>query len=196
MAKRGAGGPSRGVAAARSGAHVRPKKAVATATADPEVAGTNGGIEAADYTEVVEAEQPGQESEDSHDESAGHVGQAYEGHDHEDAPREASTVEPDADPVQPQNPTEEEHQDVGEAVPSGEGDADHTVSEPEAEAELEHEPDAASSGSEPEARLDEVKPRHPVIGTELEDVVSMLQGSLSFPSSTHIEVAGEIPDED
>ena len=181
---------------------MRPKKAVATATADAEVAGANGGIEAADYTEVVEAEQPGQESEDSHDESAGYVGQAYEEHDHEDASREASTVESDADPVEPQNPTEEEDLDAGEAVPSeqlvplGEGDGDHTVSEPEAEAVLEHEPDAASSGTEPEARLDEVKPRHPVIGTELEDVVSTLQGGLSFPSSTHIEVAGEIPDED
>ena len=181
---------------------MRPKKAVATATADADVAEANGGIEAADFTGVVDAEQPVQELEDDRDESAGHVGQAYEEHSHEGASREASTAESDADPVLPQGVTEEDDSDAGEAVPAeqlaplGEGDADHTVSEPEAEVALEHEPDVASSGTEPEATLDEVKPRHPVIGTDLEDVVSMLQGGSSFPSSTHLEVAGEIPDED
>lgn len=182
---------------------MRPKKAVAVAAADAGVAEDNGGIEAADFSRVVEAEQPPPELEDGH---AGHVGQACEEHDHEDAPREASTStaesDPDPDPVQPESLIEEDDPDAGEAVlpeelaPLGEGDVDHTVSESEAEAALEHEPDAASSGTEPEARVDEVKPRYPAFGNELEDVVSMLQGGSSFPSSTHLEVAGEIPDED
>jgi hypothetical protein len=185
---------------------VRPKKPVAVAAtgAGVQVAEDNDGIEAADFTGVVEAEQPPPELEDSHDERAGHVGQACEEHDHEDAPRETSTTESDRDPVpvQPESLIEEDDPDAGEAVlpeqlaPLGEGDVDHTVSESEAEAALEHEPDAASSGTEPEARLDEVKLRCPAFGNELEDVVSMLQGGSSFPSSTHLEVAGEIPDED
>jgi hypothetical protein len=186
---------------------VRPKQAV-VAPADDGVAAAdagdteaNGGFEAPDFTGVVEAEEPLQELEDSHEESAGHDGQIYEEHDSEDAPPEASTAESDADPKLAL--TEEDHPDAGEAAlseqlaPLGEEDADHSVSEPEAEAALEHEPDSASSGMEPEARLDEVKPRHPADGGELEDVVSMLQGEgSSFPSSTHLEVAGEIPDED
>jgi len=49
---------------------------------------------------------------------------------------------------------------------------------------------------EPETRSDEVKSRHPAEGHELEDMVNMLQGDSSFPPSTHLEVAGEIPDED
>jgi hypothetical protein len=185
---------------------VRPKKAVTASAADAGVAEANGSIQAADFTGAVEPEQPPPELEDSHDERAGHVGQACEEHEHEDVPREASTAEsdPDPDPVQPESLIEEDHPDAdaGEAVlpeqlaPLGEGDVDHTVSESEAEAALEHEPDAASSGTEPEARLDEVKLRHPAFGNELEDVVSMLQGGSSFPSSTHLEVAGEIPDED
>ncbi len=186
--------------------HVRPKKAV-VAPADDGVAAAdvgdteaNGGIEASDFTGVVEAEQPLQELEGSHEESAGHDGQTYEEHDNEDAPPEASTAESDADPKPAL--TEEDHPDAGEAAlseqlaPLGEEDADHSVSEPEAEVALEHEPDSASSGTEPEARLDEVKLRHPAVGGELEDVVSMVQGGSSFPSSTHLEVAGEIPDED
>lgn len=165
----------------------------------------NGGIEAADFTGVVETEQPPQDLEDSHDESAehvGHVGQAYDEHDTQDAPLEAPTAESDADPVQSQNLTEEDHRDTGEAglsgqlAPPGEEEVDHTVSEPEAEAALEHEPDSASSGMEPEARLDEVKSRHLAVGNELEDIVNILQGDSSFPPSTHLEVAGEIPDED
>jgi hypothetical protein len=201
--------------AARGGAHVRPKAtaAPAPAPADAGVAAaeagdaeTNGGIEAADFTGVVEIEHPPQDLEDSHDESAGHVGhvgQAYDEHDAQDAPLEAPTAGSDADPVQSQNRTEEEvNRDTGEAVlsgqlaPPGEEEADHTVYEPEAEAALEHEPDSASSGMEPEARLDEVKSRLPAVGNELEDMVSLLQGDSSFPSSTHLEVAGEIPDED
>jgi hypothetical protein len=143
--------------------------------------------------------------EDSHDESAGdvgHVGQAHDEHDTQDAPLEGPTAESDADPVQSQNLTEEDHRDTGEAVlsglltPPGEEEADHTVSEPEAEAALEHEPDSASSGMEPEARLDEVKLRHPAVGNELEDMVNILEGGSSFQPSTHLEVAGEIPDED
>jgi hypothetical protein len=155
---------------------------------------------------VVEIEQPPQDLEDSHDESAehvGHVGQAYDELDTQDAPLEAPTSESDdADPVQSQNLTEEDHRDTGEAVlsgelaPPGEEEADHTVSEPEAEAALEHEPDSASSGMEPKARLDEVKSRHPAVGNELEDMVNILEGGSSFQSSTHLEVAGEIPDED
>jgi hypothetical protein len=158
---------------------------------------------------VVEIEQPPQDLEDSHDESSGHVGQvgeveqAYDEHDTQDAPLDAESKS-DPDPVQSQNLTEEDHSDTGEAVisgqlaPPGEEDVDHTVSEPEAEAAsaLEHEPDSASSGMEPdEARLDEVKSRHPVLGDELEDMVNILEGDSSFPSSTHLEVAGEIPDE-
>jgi hypothetical protein len=164
----------------------------------------NGGIEAADFTGVLEIEQPPQDLEDSHDESAGdvgHVGQPFDEDDTRDVPLEAPTAESDADPVQSQNLTEEDHSDTGEAVPSGqlappgEEEADHTVSEPEAEVALEHEPDSASSGMEPEARLDEVKMRHPAVGNELEDILNLLQGNSSFPSSTHLEVAGEIPDE-
>jgi hypothetical protein len=143
--------------------------------------------------------------EDSHDESAGrvgHVGQAYDEHDTRGTSLEAPTAELEADPVQSQNLIEGDDRDTGEAVlsgqlaPPGEEDADHTVSEPEAEVELEHEPDSASSGMEPEARLDEVKSRHLAVGNELEDIVNVLQGDSSFPSSTHLEVAGEIPDED
>ena len=211
--------------AARGGAHVRPKATAppapvpvpAPTAADAEVAAaeagdaeTNGGIEAADFTEVVETEQLPQDLEDSHDESAehvGHVGEAYDEHDAQDEPLEAPTAESDADadPVLSQNLTEEDHRDTGEAVssgqlaPPGEEEADHTVSsEPEAEAALEHEPepDSASCGMEPEARFDEVKSRHPAVGNELEDMVNLLQGDSSFPSSTHLEVAGEIPDED
>jgi len=188
---------------------VRPKKEVAApaatvvgvVVAEAGDAEANGGSEAADFTGVEEAEQPPQELEDGYDESVEHDGQVYEEHDRQDTPPEASTTESDADPVQSQSLTED-HPDTGEVVPSGqlappgEGDADHTVSEPEAEAALEHEPDSASSGMEPEARLDEVKPPHPTIGNDLEDMVSMLQGASSFPPSTHLEVAGEIPDED
>jgi hypothetical protein len=194
---------------------VRPKAAVAAPApaADAGIAAAeeaNGGIEAADLTGVEEVEQPAQDLEDSHDESAGHVGQvgqvdqACDEHDAQDAPLDAPRAEADADPVQLQNLTEEDHSDTGEAVlsgqlaPPGEEDVDHTVSEPEAEAAstLEHEPDSASSGMEPEARMDEVKSRHPAVGDELEDMVNILEGDSSFPSSTHLEVAGEIPDED
>jgi hypothetical protein len=224
-ARRESGGPSRGAVAARGGAHVRSKATAApapvpvpapaptAADADAEVAAaeagdaeTNGGIEAADFTGAVEIEQPPQDLEDSHDESAEHVGQAYDEHDAQDEPLEAPTAESesDADPVLSQNLTEEDHRDTGEAVSSGqlapgEEEADHTVSsEPEAEAALEHEPepDSASCGMEPQARLDEVKSRHSAAGNELEDMVNLLQGDSSFPSSTHLEVAGEIPDEE
>ena len=167
----------------------------------------------ADVTGVVDPEQPPQDLEDSHDESAGHVGQvgqvgqAHDDHDAQDVPPlEAHRAESDADadPMQSQNSTEEDHSDTGEAVlsgqlaPPGEEDVDHTVSEPEAEAASasEHEPDSASTGMEPEGRLDEIKSRHLVVGDELEDMVNILEGDSSFPSSTHLEVAGEIPDED
>lgn len=193
--------------------HVRPKAAPApaAAAADAVVAAVetgdgevNGGIEAADFTGILEIEQPPQHLEDSHDDAGDveHVGQPYDEHDSRDVPLEASTAESDgADPVLSQNLTEEDHSDTGEAVPSGqlappgEEEVDHTVSEPEAEVALEHEPDSASSGIEPEARLDEVKMRHPAAGNELEDIVNLLQGESSFPASTHLEVAGEIPDE-
>ena len=152
-------------------------------------------------------EQPPQDLEDNHDESAGQVTEDYDEHDNDiqDAPPEAFSAESESDPVQLQNVAEEDHSATGEAVlsgqlaPPGEEDVDHTVSEPEAEAALEHEPgSSASSGmeAEPEARLDEIKSRHPVVGDELEDMVNILQGDSSFPSSTHLEVAGEIPDED
>ena len=110
-------------------------------------------------------------------------------------------AESDADLTRSQDLTAEDHPDAGEDIlseqhaPPGEGDAEHSVSETEAEVVSEHEPEVASSPAEPEARLDEVKPRH-AVGDDLEDVVTMLQGGQSFPSSTHMDVAGEIPDED
>jgi len=158
----------------------------------------NGGVEAADFTGDVEEEQPRLELEDSYDESVGHGQQVSEEHDHQGTPPEAPTKESDAGLVQSQSLTEDHPVPSGQVTPPGEEDADQAVSEPEDEASLEHEPapDSASSGMEPEARLDEVKPRHPANGNDLEDVVNTLQGDLSFPSSTHLEVAGEIPDED
>jgi len=194
-----------------------PKKAVVTATATPgataaateaDTAGdtaANGGIEAPDSTGLphpggVDEEQPSREVEDDRDESAEHEEQAYEERDHEDTPPEGddATAELDADLTRSQDLTAEDDPDAGEDVlseqhaPPGEEDAEHSVSETEAEGVSEHEPEAASSATEPEARLDEVKPRH----DDLEDVVKMLQGGLSVPSSTHLDVAGEIPDED
>lgn len=210
--------------AGRGGAHIAPKKAAVTATAtatpDATVAATeadtvgdteaNGGVEAPDSTGFshpggVDEEQPSQEAEgDHHDESAEYEEQTYEEHDHEDTPPggDDATAESDADLTRSQDLTAEDDPDAGEDVLSeehavpGEGDAEHSVSETEAEAVSEHEPEAASSATEPGSRLDEVKPRHPV-GDDLEDVVKMLQGGPSFPSlSTHLDVAGEIPDED
>ena len=170
----------------------------------------NGPIEAPDSTGLphpggVDEEQPSQGLGDDRDESAEHEEQACEERDHEDTPAEGDdpTAESDADAdlTRSQDLTAEDDPDAGEDVlseqhaPPGEEDAEHSVSETEAEAVSEHEPEAASSATEPEARLDEVKLRHPV-GDDLEDVVKMLQGGLSVPSSTHLDVAGEIPDED
>jgi hypothetical protein len=174
----------------------------------------NGGVETVDSTgfphpggvDEVQPSQEAQEAEDDHDESATHEEQAYEDQDHGDTPPEGddATAESDADPTRSQDLAAEDHPDTGEDVLSeqdatpGEGDAEPSVSETEAEAASEHEPEAASGATtEPEARLDEVKLRHPPVGDELEDVVKMLQGGPSFPSSsTHVVVAGEIPDED
>ena len=202
--------PSRGVAPARGGAHTGSKKAVVApaaitaegaAGAEIDIAGSvEPNAEAADSTgqehsEAVEEEQSPQEV----DESVGHEGQTYDEVDHEDAPppeADDTTAKSDADPAQSQNITAEDHSDTGDDIvseppaPPGEGDAEHSVSETEAEAVSEHKPDAASRATELEARLDEVKPRHAVVGDELEGVVK------SFPSSVHLDVAGEIPDED
>jgi hypothetical protein len=173
----------------------------------------NDGIEGGDATGLPHPggidEEPSQGAEDDHGESAEHEEQTYEDQDHDDAPPAEGddvTEEWDADQMPSQDLTAEEHLDEGDDVLSeqhatpGEGDADPPVSETEAEAVSEHEPEAASGATtEPEARLDEVKSRHPPVRDKLDelvDVVNMLQGGPSFRSSTHLVVAGEIPDED
>jgi len=196
-----------------------PDAAAAVAEAEVDTAGddaeADGATEGADSTGLphpggVDEEQPSQEVpsqevEDEREESAEHEEETYEERDHGDAPPEGddAVAETDADSTQSQNLTAEDHLDAGEGViseqcaPPGEGDAEHSVSETEAEAAPEHEPDeAASRATEPEARLDEVKPRQPAVDDELEDMVNMLQGGASFPSSTNLVLAGEIPDED
>jgi len=187
-----------------------PDAAVAAAEADT-VGGAeaNEGIEGDDATGIphpggIEEEQPSQEAEDDRDESAAHEEQTYEERDHGVPPEgDDATAESDADPTRSQDLAAEDHPDTGEDVLSeqqatpGEGDAEPSVSETEAEAASEHEPDSASGATtEPEAGLDEVKSRHPPIGDDLEDVVKILQGGPTFSSSTHLVVAGEIPDED
>jgi hypothetical protein len=186
--------------------------AVAGAEADTaaEDAEVNGSIQVSDpvgqeHPGSVEEEQPSQEQEqeveDDHDGNAGHEEQAYEEErGHEDSPPEADAMaEADADPTPSQSLTAEDKPDVGEDVlseqpaPPGEGDAEHSVSETEAKAASDHQPEAKSM---PEGRLDEVKSRHAAVGDGLEDVVNMLQGGHSFPPSTYLVVAGEIPDED
>lgn len=167
------------------------------------------GIEGDDATGLphpggIEEKEPSQEADDNRDESAAHEEQTYEEREHGVPPEgDDATAESDADPTRSQDLTAEDHPDTGEDVLSeqqatpGEGDAEHSVSETEAEAAPEHEPDSASSATtEPEAGLDEVKLRHPPIGDDLEDMVKILQGGPTFSSSTHLVVAGEIPDED
>jgi hypothetical protein len=187
-----------------------PKKAgVAAAAATPDAvvdvveeypAEANGGTEGADATGLPHPggvdEELSQEVEDDHEESARH-----EGRGHGDAPPEGGDAA--ADPTGSQSQAAEEDLDAGEDVlsgqhaPPGEGDAENSISETDAEAASEHAPEASSRATEPEARLDEVKLRHPaVVGNDLEDVVKMLQGGPPFPASTHLVVAGEIPDED
>ena len=79
---------------------------------------------------------------------------------------------------------------------AGEKEAENSVSETEAEAASEHSSEVGpNAAAEPEAGLDEVKPRHATVGGDLEAMVTMLQGP-SFPSATHLDVAGEIPDEE
>jgi hypothetical protein len=152
----------------------------------------------------IEGEQPSQDAEDDRDESVAHEEHTYEERDHGVPPEgDDATAESDADPTRSQDLTAGDH--VGEDVLSeqqatlGEGDAEHSVSETEAEAASEHKPDSASGATtEPEAGLDEVKSRHPpiAIGDDLADMVKILQGGPIFSSSTHLVVAGEIPDED
>jgi hypothetical protein len=200
-------------------AHIRPKKAAAPAAAPPDAAvaaaeadyaaDANGGIEGGDATGLphpggIDEEQPSQEAEDDHNESAAHEEQTYEERDHGVLSEgDDATAESDVDPTRSQDLTAEDHPDAGDDVLSeqqatlGEGDAGPSVSDTEAEAASEHEPDSASGvTTEPEARSDEIKSRHPPIGDDLEDVAKILQGGPSFPSSTHLAVAGEIPDED
>ena len=117
---------------------------------------------------------------------------AHEVPDHEEAPPQGdAAAEPDADPSQSQNQAAGDHAEAGQDGPSeqaslpGEKEAEHHVSETEAEATPEH-----------EARLDEVKRRHPTDSNELESIMNMLEGHPPFPSSTHLDVAGEIPDEE
>ena len=182
----------------------------AEAVEDAEANG--GGDKTADSTGQEHTGAVEDEVEGHQDGSAGHEEQpTCEERDHEDTlPLEGdATSEPDADPMwQSQSQTAEaaeDHPDAGEDVsldhhpaPPGEVDAEHSIFETEAEAVSEPEPEAASGATEPgAARLDDVKARyHATVGNGLEDMVNMLQGGPTFPPSTHLVVAGEIPDED
>jgi len=162
---------------------------------------------------LAEGQQPGKEEqeqsshdlEDSVDDEAAHE----EEENHEDtAPLAHSdgTAESEIESTQSQNLIAEEHPNEGNgdvseqpALP-GEKEAENSVAETEAEAASEHEPsehgpEATPNAALPETRLDEVKARHATVGDELENMVTMLQEH-SFPASTHLDVAGEIPDEE
>jgi hypothetical protein len=153
----------------------------------------------AEQQQSGEEDQPSHDADDSLDDNA-----ASEVPNHEDAalpPDGDKAAETEMESAQLQNLTAEEHPGAGNdilpeqsALP-GEKEAENSVSETEAEAASEREPEAVPNTAEPEARLDEVKPRHATVGSELEAMVTMLQGP-SFPVSTHLDVAGEIPDEE
>ena len=156
----------------------------------------------AEQQQSGEEDQPSHDVDDSLDDSA--AASEIPNHDHEDAallPDGDNAAESEIESAQLQNLTAEEHTGSGNgilpeqsALP-GEKEAENSVSETEAEAASEREPEAVPNAAEPEARLDEVKPRHATVVNELEAIVTMLQGP-SFPASTHLDVAGEIPDEE
>jgi hypothetical protein len=208
--KRGTGTVSRGAATTtRGGASTGAKKTsgIAATPAVPEApASSETEMDGAAETEpttgveepdLVEQEHPGagevEEMVDGYNESAAH----------DDAPpADDATAEPDTDTLQPHSQTaedlagaEEDDQSEQVALP-GEKEAEISVPETEAEAAPEHEAEAAPKSTEPEAAmLDEVKPGHSTVSNELESIVNMLQPP--FPSSsTHLDVAGEIPDEE
>jgi hypothetical protein len=204
--KRGSSAVSRGASNAVRGGAVK-KVAVATA------AGVDAAAEVVDVEANADAEtagsaeqqQSGEEDQPSHDvEDSLDDGAASEEPNHEDAVAPVDgygTAESEMESAQSQNLTAEEHTGAGDGVLSeqsalpGEKEAENSVSETEAEAASEHEPEAIPNAAEPKSRLDEVKPRHVAGDNELEDMVTMLQGP-SFPASTHLDVAGEIPDEE
>lgn len=192
----------------RGGVHSGAKKAASAA-----VAGVAAGAEVVDVDANNDAESPGsaeqqpsgEEDQPSHDvEDSLDDGAASEEQNHEDAVPPVGgygTAESEMESSQSQDLTAEEHPGAGDGVlPEqfallGEKEAENSVSEAEAEASSEHESEAVPNAAEPEARLDEVKPRNAAVGNDLEDIVTMLQGP-SFPASTHLYVAGEIPDEE
>lgn len=204
--KRGSSAVSRGATNVRGGARTGVKKAAAAdvigvaTSAEVEVVSV-GDSETPSLAEQQQSEedQPSHDVDDSLDDSA-----ASEEPNHEDAappPDGDKAAESEMESAQLQKPTAEEHPGAGDgilpeqsALP-GEKEAENSVSETEAEAASEREPEAVPNAAEPEARLDEVKPRHATVGNELEAIVTMLQGP-SFPASTHLDVAGEIPDEE
>ena len=158
----------------------------------------------AEQQQSGEEDQPSHDVEDSLDDSAA---SEVPNHDHEDAAsppdgdKAAAESEIIIESAQLQNLTAEEHIGTGNgilpeqsALP-GEKEAENSVSETEAEAASEREPEVVPNAAEPKARLDEVKPRHATVNNELEAIVTMLQGP-SFSASTHLDVAGEIPDEE
>ena len=182
-------------AAAIAGATVGAEEAVDVgANADAETAGS-----------AEQQQQSGEEDQSSHDveDSLDDAGES-EKSNHEDAVPPVDgygAAESEMESGQSQNLTAEEYPGAGngvlseESVLPGEKEAENSVSETEAEAASEHEPEAVYNAAEREARLDEVEPRHAAVGNELEDMVTMLQGNF-FPASTHLVIAGEIPDEE
>jgi hypothetical protein len=153
-----------------------------------------------EHSGAGEEDQALQEVESSHDESVAHDEQAYELQSPEETPAEGdATGEPDADTLQSQSPTAEDPaKTVAPAALPGEKEAEHSFSETggaEA-APPEHEAEIPPKATEPEARMDDVKPQHTAVSNELESMVNMLQGGPPFPPSTHLDVAGEIPDEE
>jgi hypothetical protein len=166
---------------------------------------TTDAEEHAEEPDLVGQEHPGagevEEVEDSHNESATHD---------DPLPQDDPTTEPDTDTLQSQSQTAEDiagaeendqsDQAADQAALPGESEAEISVPETEAEAAPEHEAESETeTAPEPEAaRLDEVKPRQSTVSNELESMVNMLEGGPpSFrPPSTHLDVAGEIPDEE
>lgn len=181
--------------------------AVAGVAAGAEVVGDVVADADAETASSAEQQQSGEEDKPSHNvEDSPDNGAAPEEQIHEDAapPAEGdNTAELEIESAQSQNLTAKGLPEAGDGVSSeqsalpGEKEAENSVSETEAEAASEHESEAAPNAAEPAARLDEAKPRHATVGNgnELEDMVTMLQGP-SLPASTHLDVAGEIPDEE
>jgi hypothetical protein len=152
-----------------------------------------------EHSGAGEEDQALQEVVGTHDESAAQDEQAYELRSPEETPAEGdATGEPDVDMLRSQSPTAEDAANaVAPAALPGEKEAEPSFSETEAEAAPpEHEAETPPKATVPEARMDDVKPPHTAVSNELESMVNMLQGGPPFPSSTHLDVAGEIPDEE